>query len=136
MSLVSILYRASNFYCMAIALELSSPSGPPSAHNHHQYSHHRCQRHSCQCRRCGTVVRAPKMMTRLRHDNDGLWVQLRGILGLPQGKDDGEVFVADGQSEDDDPRGCDCHVTEAVNTLDCGNGRGIAGAAMTIMTRE
>ncbi len=30
MSLVSI-YRASNFYCMAIAAKPSSPSGPPSA---------------------------------------------------------------------------------------------------------
>jgi hypothetical protein len=26
-----MFYRASNFYCMAIAAELSSPSGPPSA---------------------------------------------------------------------------------------------------------
>ena len=40
-------------------------------------------------------------------------------------------LVADGQSEDDDPRGGDHRTTGAVNALDCSDGRGIAGATMT-----
>jgi hypothetical protein len=40
-------------------------------------------------------------------------------------------LVADGQSEDDNPRGGDRHATGAVNTLDCGDGRGIASTTTT-----
>ncbi len=40
-------------------------------------------------------------------------------------------LVADGRSEDDDPRGGDRRATGAVNDLDCGDGRGIAGATTT-----
>ncbi len=40
-------------------------------------------------------------------------------------------LVADGQSKDDDPQGGARRATVAVNSLDCGNGRGIAGATMT-----
>ena len=40
-------------------------------------------------------------------------------------------LVADGRSEDDDPRGGDRPATGAVNALDCGDGRGIAGATTT-----
>ncbi len=40
-------------------------------------------------------------------------------------------LVADGRSEDDDPRGGACRATGAVNALDCGDGRGIAGATTT-----
>ncbi len=43
-------------------------------------------------------------------------------------------LVADGRSEDDDPRGGDCHVMGAVNALDCFDGRGIAGATMRTTT--
>ncbi len=42
-------------------------------------------------------------------------------------------LVADGRSEDNDPRGGDRHATGAVNALDCGDGRGIAGATTTTM---
>ncbi len=42
-------------------------------------------------------------------------------------------LVTDGRSEDDDPRGGDRRVTGAVNALDCGDGRGIAGATTTTM---
>jgi hypothetical protein len=42
-------------------------------------------------------------------------------------------LVADGRSEDDDPRGGDRRATGAVNALDCGNGRGIAGVTTTTM---
>jgi hypothetical protein len=40
-------------------------------------------------------------------------------------------LVANGRSEDDDPRGGARRATGAVNALDCGNGRGIAGAMTT-----
>ena len=40
-------------------------------------------------------------------------------------------LVADGRSEDDDPRGGARRATGAVNALDCGDGRGIAGATTT-----
>ena len=40
-------------------------------------------------------------------------------------------LVADGRSEDDDPRGGNRRVTGAVNALDCGDGRGVAGAMTT-----
>jgi hypothetical protein len=40
-------------------------------------------------------------------------------------------LIADGQSEDDDPRGGARRAMGAVNALDCGDGRGIAGATMT-----
>ncbi len=40
-------------------------------------------------------------------------------------------LVADGRSEDDDPRGSARRATGAVNALNCGDGRGIAGATMT-----
>ncbi len=40
-------------------------------------------------------------------------------------------LVADVRSEDDNPRGGDHRATGAVNTLDCGDGRGIAGATTT-----
>jgi hypothetical protein len=42
-------------------------------------------------------------------------------------------LVADGRSEDYDPRGGDRCATGAVNALDCGDGRGIAGATTTTM---
>jgi hypothetical protein len=42
-------------------------------------------------------------------------------------------LVAYGRSEDDDPRGGNRCVMGAVNALDCGNGRGIAGAMTTLM---
>jgi hypothetical protein len=40
-------------------------------------------------------------------------------------------LVADGRSEHDNPRGGNRHATEAVNALDCSDGRGIAGAMTT-----
>ncbi len=40
-------------------------------------------------------------------------------------------LVADGRSKDDDPRGGDRCATGVVNALDCGDGRGIAGATAT-----
>jgi hypothetical protein len=40
-------------------------------------------------------------------------------------------LIADGQSKDNDLRGGDRHAMGAVNALDCGDGRGIAGATMT-----
>ncbi len=43
-------------------------------------------------------------------------------------------LVADGQSEDNDPQGGDRHATGAVNALDCGNRRGIAGATTRTTT--
>jgi hypothetical protein len=43
-------------------------------------------------------------------------------------------LVADGRSEDDDPRGGNRRATGAVNALDCGDRRGIAGATTTTMT--
>ena len=42
-------------------------------------------------------------------------------------------LVADGRSEDDDPRGGARRATGAVNALDCGDGRGIAGVMTTTM---
>ena len=42
-------------------------------------------------------------------------------------------LVADGRSEDNDPRGGDRRATGAVIALDCGDGRGIAGATMMTM---
>jgi hypothetical protein len=42
-------------------------------------------------------------------------------------------LVADGRSEDDNPRGGARRATGAVNALDCGDGRGIAGATTTPM---
>ena len=42
-------------------------------------------------------------------------------------------LVADGLSEDDDPRGGTRRGTGVVNALDCGNWRGIAGAMTTTM---
>ncbi len=42
-------------------------------------------------------------------------------------------LVADGRSEDDNPQGGDRHAMGAVNALDCGDGRGIAGLATTSM---
>ena len=54
-----------------------------------QFNHHSCRRHSRQHRRCKTVVGATKTTTGLQHDKGGLWVRLRGILGLPQGEDGG-----------------------------------------------
>ncbi len=43
-------------------------------------------------------------------------------------------LVANGRSEDNDPRGGDHCATGVVNALDCGDGRGIAGATtMTTM---
>jgi hypothetical protein len=41
-------------------------------------------------------------------------------------------LVADGRSEDDNPRGGDHRATGAVNALDCGDERGIAGMTMTM----
>jgi hypothetical protein len=40
-------------------------------------------------------------------------------------------LIADGRSEDDDPRGGNRRARGAVNALDCGDGRGVAGATMT-----
>ncbi len=40
-------------------------------------------------------------------------------------------LVADGRSEDDDPRGGDRHATGAINAFDCGDGRVTAGATTT-----
>ncbi len=40
-------------------------------------------------------------------------------------------LVTDGRSDDDDPRGGDRRATGVVNTLNCSNGRGIAGATTT-----
>jgi hypothetical protein len=42
-----------------------------------------------------------------------------------------QCLVANGQSEDDDPRWGDRCAAGAVNALDCGNGRGIIGATTT-----
>jgi hypothetical protein len=41
-------------------------------------------------------------------------------------------LVADGQSKDDNPRGGNRCTTGAFNALDCGDGRGIAGATTTM----
>jgi hypothetical protein len=43
-------------------------------------------------------------------------------------------LVADGQSKDDDPLGADRCATGRVDALDCGEGRGIAGATTAMMT--
>ncbi len=40
-------------------------------------------------------------------------------------------LIADGQSEDDNPRGGNRRATGAVNALDCGDERGIAGTTTT-----
>jgi hypothetical protein len=40
-------------------------------------------------------------------------------------------LVANGRSKDDNPRGGNPRATGAVNALDCGDGRGIAGATTT-----
>jgi hypothetical protein len=45
-----------------------------------------------------------------------------------------DVVVTDGRSKDDDPRGGNRRATEAVDALDYGDGRGIAGATMTTRT--
>ncbi len=42
-------------------------------------------------------------------------------------------LVADGQSEDDNPLGAVHRATGTVDALDCGEGRGIAGATTAMM---
>jgi hypothetical protein len=63
----------------------------------------------------------------LRCNNVGQRVRSRGISGSGIAARQTRRLVANGQSEDDDPRGGDRRAMGAVNALNCGEGGGIAG---------
>jgi hypothetical protein len=63
----------------------------------------------------------------LRCNNVGQRVRSRGISGSGIAARQARRLVANGQSEDDDPRGGDRRAMGAVNALNCGEGGGIAG---------